>query len=103
MESTAEVRSLCNSFEMEWMSPITLMYFNGEYFTDGMHISPSLHADIDECELGIDDCHVNATCADVVGGFLCTCNNGFDGNGVNCTSKRLMWVLQCEGVFPHLH
>ena len=44
-------------------------------------------ADIDECELNMDNCHVNATCADVIGSFDCTCNNGFDGDGVNCTSK----------------
>ena len=47
-------------------------------------------ADIDECELGIDNCHVNGTCADVIGSFLCTCNDGFDGNGVECTSKKFV-------------
>ena len=55
-----------------------------------MHISPSLHADFDECELGIDNCHENSTCTDVVGSFVCTCNNGFDGNGVDCTSKKFV-------------
>ena len=80
------------------MSPITLIYFNVEYFTDSMHISPSLHADIDECELGIDDCHVNATCADVVGSFVCTCNDGFEGNGVDCTSKTLMCIHAKVGI-----
>ena len=79
------------------------MYFNGEYFTDGMHISPSLHADIDECELGIDNCHVNATCADVVGSFVCTCNDGFEGNGVDCTSKTLMCIHTKVGNTYHLH
>ena len=62
----------------------------GEYFTDSMHISQSLHADIDECELRIDNCHVNATCVDVVGSFVCTCNNGFDGDGVDCTSMKFV-------------
>ena len=47
-------------------------------------------ADIDECELGIDNCHENSTCADVVGSFVCTCNNGFDRNGVDCTSKKFV-------------
>jgi len=47
-------------------------------------------ADIDECELGIDNCHVNGTCADLIGSFLCTCNDGFYGNGVECTSKKLV-------------
>ena len=57
-------------------------------------------ADIDECELGIDNCHVNATCADVIGSFICTCNNGFDGDGVNCTSRKLLCILAKGGSRP---
>ena len=58
-------------------------------------------ADIDECELGIDNCHVNATCTDVIGSFVCTCNNGFDGNGVDCTSKKFLCIVTKKGMFPH--
>ena len=54
---------------------------------------PSLHADIDECELDTDNCHVNATCTDVIGSFVCTCNSGFEGNGVTCTSKTLLYIF----------
>jgi len=60
-------------------------------------------ADIDECELGIDNCHVNATCTDVIGSFVCTCNNGFEANGVNCTSKTLMCIHAKVGNTSHLH
>jgi len=48
------------------------------------------HIDVDECELTMDNCHVNSTCADVIGSYICTCNNGFDGDGVNCTSKKFV-------------
>ena len=72
----------------------------GEYFTDSMHISPSLHADIDECELRIDNCHVNATCADVIGSFVCTCNNGFEGNGVDCTGMKFMCIVSSRESLP---
>ena len=82
------------------MSPITLIYFNVEYFTDSMHISPSLHADIDECELRIDNCHVNATCADVIGSFVCTCNNGFDGDGVDCAGMKFMCIVASRESLP---
>ena len=43
--------------------------------------------DINECDLETDTCHVNATCTDTIGSYECTCNSGFEGNGVNCASK----------------
>jgi len=63
-------------------------------------IYPSLHADIDECELRIDNCHVNATCADVIGSFVCTCKNGFDGNGVDCTGMKSMCIVASRESLP---
>ena len=47
--------------------------------------------DIDECTDGSDDCDAQATCADTVGSFTCTCNAGYTGDGrtsgTGCTSK----------------
>ena len=40
--------------------------------------------DIDECAGNSDNCHVNATCSNTVGGFTCQCNEGFEGNGTHC-------------------
>ena len=48
----------------------------------GMHF-----IDIDECTSQLDNCHENAACSNTFGGFVCNCNGGFDGDGVNCTSK----------------
>ena len=41
-----------------------------------------------ECALGIDNCHANATCTDTIGSFTCSCNESFFGNGVMCREER---------------
>ena len=50
-----------------------------------------LSIDINECELETDNCHINADCTDTIGSFECTCNSGFEGDGVNCTSTSHSW------------
>ena len=44
--------------------------------------------DVDECVL-LEPCDMNAECEDTVGSFNCTCNDGFTGDGFNCTSKSM--------------
>ena len=44
--------------------------------------------DMNECDERTHNCHENATCSDVVGGFNCTCNTGFTGNGTFCEGKN---------------
>lgn len=41
--------------------------------------------DINECQDGTDNCHPNASCTNTDGGFECTCEEGYYGNGVNCS------------------
>ena len=41
-------------------------------------------ADVDECQLGTDNCAANAVCSNTVGGFDCNCNPGYSGDGVDC-------------------
>ncbi|HEY5950286.1 MAG TPA: EGF domain-containing protein [Kofleriaceae bacterium] len=45
--------------------------------------SPSICEDIDECAVA-NPCSVDATCANTPGGFTCTCNPGFTGDGITC-------------------
>ena len=33
------------------------------------------------------DCHANATCIDLEGGFECECVTGYTGNGTQCDGK----------------
>ena len=49
--------------------------------------SPALELscrDRDECAMGLDDCHKDAVCANIPGGFTCTCIAGFTGDGKTC-------------------
>ena len=48
-----------------------------------------LPVDINECELRISNCDVNANCINTFSSFECTCSAGFMGDGFNCTSKGL--------------
>ena len=44
-------------------------------------------SDIDECDLGIDTCHLRATCENIDGSYICECSEGYHGNGHNCRRK----------------
>ena len=47
-------------------------------------------ADRDECsDSTFNNCHINATCANTDGNFTCTCNDGYEGNGISCTGTPL--------------
>ena len=43
--------------------------------------------DNDECIDGTHVCAANATCINTDGGYNCSCDSGYEGNGFNCTSK----------------
>ena len=45
------------------------------------------YADVNECERRAHNCHESATCTDLVGGFNCTCNTGYSGNGTFCMGE----------------
>ena len=47
--------------------------------------------DIDECLLEMDNCHMFASCMNApIGSFTCTCENGYVGNGVNCSKSFII-------------
>ena len=49
-------------------------------------------ADNDECMDGTDLCAANATCINTDGGYNCSCDVGYEGDGFNCTSKIVTWT-----------
>ena len=44
-----------------------------------------LFLDVDECSTNAHSCHSNASCTNTVGNYTCSCNDGFVGDGRNCT------------------
>ncbi|XP_078662329.1 uncharacterized protein LOC144906165 isoform X2 [Branchiostoma floridae x Branchiostoma belcheri] len=41
--------------------------------------------DVDECDSGDHMCDGNATCTNTEGSYTCACNDGYRGDGMNCT------------------
>ena len=41
--------------------------------------------DINECTLTTDNCSEDAVCLNTAGSFVCSCNPGYNGDGVTCT------------------
>jgi hypothetical protein len=46
---------------------------------------PFFHSDINECISR--PCDINALCVDTAGSYICTCNDGFSGDGFLCQGK----------------
>lgn len=50
--------------------------------------------DINECWLGLHNCHAKAACFNLEGSFKCTCKDGFRGNGIAC--EDVNECLKCK-------
>ena len=48
----------------------------------------SFYIDLDECTTNSHNCDGDATCANTVGSFNCTCNQGYSGDGITCSGER---------------
>ena len=49
--------------------------------------------DINECTQSSHNCSHNARCQNTVGSFRCICNNGYTGNGTQCTGLCFLFSL----------
>jgi len=48
----------------------------------------SFKSDIDECSADSSACDENAECENSEGSYICTCKEGFTGNGTVCEGMR---------------
>ena len=49
---------------------------------------------MNEClNSSLNDCDMNASCMDTFGSYMCSCNDGYFGNGFNCSGELLSVAL----------
>lgn len=57
--------------------------------------------------MGTDICNpINGNCTNTEGSFNCSCNIGYRGDGINCSSKLLsffMDILKCKKRYRVMH
>ena len=59
----------------------------------------NFHTDIDECQMGLDNCDANADCMDTDGSFTCLCHHGYSGDGTNCCTLHANRVTIFSVIF----
>ena len=47
---------------------------------------------MNECEINMDSCDVNADCTNTDGSYTCSCLGGYSGDGTYCFGKMLLKV-----------
>ena len=51
--------------------------------------------DIDECATNVHNCDaLLASCANSIGSFVCTCNQGYSGDGITCSGEEAPHFFQ---------
>ncbi|HVM66199.1 MAG TPA: EGF domain-containing protein, partial [Acidimicrobiales bacterium] len=55
--------------------------------------------DIDECALHAANCSASAACYNTIGSYTCTCNQGYAGDGFNCSPVSWSWLALDEGKY----
>ena len=69
---------MVNTLAMVYIIDI-IFYYSTLYYTSVFLI------DINECTEDTHSCDGNASCTNIIGSYNCSCNFGFEGDGLNCT------------------
>lgn len=49
--------------------------------------------DVDECGLGLHDCHKEAKCTNTQGSYSCQCKRGFIGDGKHSCTRTYVSII----------
>ncbi|XP_015778011.1 PREDICTED: fibrillin-1-like [Acropora digitifera] len=79
---------LCRGFKGK-TEKTTVKHFQLDRKIINVHLFPAIspspsHSNVDECS-SENECHVDATCTNTKGTYNCICQDGFEGDGKNCT------------------
>ncbi|XP_033106654.1 fibrillin-1-like [Anneissia japonica] len=65
---------------------VILLDFNSDdWWTEPGFRAEYYFVDDDECDLQTHECDANAQCENTIGSYDCTCNEGYSGDGFECT------------------
>ena len=66
----------------------------------GLYGNGSVCEDVDECEMRIDSCHIDASCVNTFGSYWCKCHDGYFGDGIqNCFALLEVIVRWFHGTY----
>ena len=83
------VITVCVTWDSLEVAPIVLVNFFASTWNLRYNI---VYTDIDECSVGIDECSSNATCTNTEGGYNCSCDTGYHGDGFTCNSTYVTYL-----------
>ncbi|XP_046676550.1 multiple epidermal growth factor-like domains protein 8 isoform X2 [Homalodisca vitripennis] len=72
---------------VESCSSVVNMRHNMSLYSDEVSWSYAQCPDVDECGLGLHDCHPEAKCTNTHGSYSCQCRRGFIGDGKHSCTK----------------
>ena len=90
MDSYVMVRKLCHKYNRFKLLAVHI----------NLWLLRLLNLEINEC-FPISPCHANATCNLTEGSYMCTCEDGYTGNGYTCNGKNALTPSPIAGENIH--
>lgn len=99
VEAGAEM--ICHPIDCEPVGQCQIIAEHYQCLCSGQTVWNGTHCedDEDECKERTHNCDENAVCTNTIGGFECTCCEGFNGDGTTCEPKA---QCLCKGD-PHVY